>query len=93
MTREEQIRQAGIEYTIKDRPMCICGDAFSDIFEEMNRNPAFEEGAKWADETMVAKACEWLKIHIEDYYAYDAWRGDYIDIDALIKGLKKYLGE
>jgi hypothetical protein len=50
MTREEQIRQASIEYTIKDRPMCIGGDAFSEIMDEMNRNHAFEEGAKWADE-------------------------------------------
>lgn len=50
MTREEQIRQASIEYTIKDRPMCIGGGAFSKIVDEMNRNYAFEEGAKWADE-------------------------------------------
>ena len=50
MTRKEQIKKAGIEYTISTRPMCICGDAFSDIFDEMNRNLAFEEGAKWADE-------------------------------------------
>lgn len=30
--------------------MCIGGDAFSDIMDEMNRNYAFEAGAKWADE-------------------------------------------
>lgn len=50
MTREKQIRQASIEYTIKDRPMCIGGGAFSEVVDEMNRNHAFEEGAKWADE-------------------------------------------
>jgi hypothetical protein len=50
MTREKQIRQAGIEYTIKNRPMCIGGGAFSEVVDEMNRNHAFEEGAKWADE-------------------------------------------
>jgi hypothetical protein len=61
MTREEQIRQAGIEYTIKDRPMCIGGGAFSEIMDEMNRNHAFEEGAKWADKTMIEKACNWLE--------------------------------
>lgn len=48
MTREEQIRQASIEYTIKNRPMCIGGGAFSEVVDEMNRNYAFEEGAKWA---------------------------------------------
>ena len=50
MTREEQIRQASIEYTYKDRPMYIGGGAFSEMVDEMNRNYAFEEGAKWADE-------------------------------------------
>lgn len=49
MTREEQIRQASIEYTIKNRPMCIGGGAFSEVIDEMNRNRAFEEGAKWVD--------------------------------------------
>lgn len=55
MTREEQIRQAGIEYTIKNRPRCIGGDAFSEVVDEINRNRAFEEGAKWADKTMPKK--------------------------------------
>lgn len=50
MTREKQIRQASIEYTIKDIPMCVGGGAFSEVVDEMNRNHAFEEGAKWADE-------------------------------------------
>lgn len=60
MKREEQIRQASIEYTIKDRPMCIGGGAFSEVIDEMNRNYAFEEGAKWADRTLIEKACKWL---------------------------------
>ena len=49
MTREEEIRQASIEYTCKNNPMCIGGSAFSEIIDEMNRNYSFEEGAKWAD--------------------------------------------
>lgn len=53
MTREEQIRQAGIEYTIGTRPICIGGDAFSELIDEINRCPSFEEGAKWADEHPV----------------------------------------
>lgn len=67
MTREEQIRQAGIEYTIKNRPMCVGGGTFSDIVDEMNRNPSFEEGAKWADKTIIEKACAWLYNNAEDY--------------------------
>ena len=49
MTRKEQIRQASIKYTLKNKPMCIGGDAFAEMADELNRNPAFEEGAKWAD--------------------------------------------
>lgn len=41
MTREEQIRQASIEYTYRNRPMCIGGGAFSEAIDEMNRNYAF----------------------------------------------------
>lgn len=50
MKREQEIRQASIEYTIGNRPMCIGGGAFSEIADELNRNKSFEEGAKWADE-------------------------------------------
>lgn len=67
MTREEQIKQAGIEYTIKNRPMCIGGDAFSEVIDEMNRNRAFEEGAKWADKTQIEKV---LKFIFEYFYEH-----------------------
>lgn len=50
MTREEQIRQASIEYTMVNAPKCIGGDAFSEVMDGINRNHAFEEGAKWAYE-------------------------------------------
>ncbi len=60
MTRDEEIRQASIEYTLKNRPMCIGGGSFSDITDEMNRNHAFEDGAKWADKIMLDNACAWL---------------------------------
>lgn len=61
MTREEQIRQASIEYTYQKQPMCIGGGSFSEMVDEMNRNHAFEEGAKWADKTIIDNACAWLK--------------------------------
>ena len=49
MTRKEQIKCASIEYTLKNRPMCVCGDSFTEMADELNRNHAFEEGVKWAD--------------------------------------------
>lgn len=68
MKRTEQIRQASIEYTYRNRPMCIGGGSFSEMVDEMNRNKPFEEGAKWADETMIEKACEWLNsVNTDDY--------------------------
>lgn len=71
MTREEQIRQASIEYTYKDRPMCIGGGTFSEVVDEMNRNYAFEEGAKWADKTMIEKFEEWLG-YFAEFTGYDS---------------------
>ena len=67
MTREEQIRQASIEYTYRNTPMCIGGGAFSEMADELNRNKSFEEGAKWADATMIEKAYNWLDKHAEEY--------------------------
>ena len=73
MTREKEIRQASIEYTIKDIPMCVGGSAFSEVVDEVNRNHAFEEGAKWAGATMIEKACNWLKniMYIQTDYEED----------------------
>lgn len=89
MTRDEQIRQASIEYTYKNIPMCIGGGSFSDVVDEMNRNYAFEEGAKWADKTMIAKACEWLDTVNTDNYM-DSGIFQMYD---LILDLRKYLEE
>lgn len=49
MTREEQIIEAGIEYTMQNNPVCIGGDNFYEQAKEFNRNRSFEAGAKWAD--------------------------------------------
>lgn len=49
MTREEQIIEAGIEYTMQNNPVCIGGDNFYEQAKEFNRNKSFEAGVKWAD--------------------------------------------
>lgn len=51
--------------------------------------PTYADAIEWADENMIDKACEWLKISIEDYDVYDAWRGNYIDTETLINDFKK----
>ena len=35
-------------------------------------NEAFMDGVRWADETVIQKACEWLKENI-DLYSYNAF--------------------
>ena len=93
MTRKEEIRNASIEYTLKNRPMCIGGDAFAEMADESNQNLAFEEGAKWADKTMIEKACEWLEPFQEDYDVYDAWNGDYVSFKSLIIDFRNAMEE
>lgn len=51
MTREEEIIKQGIFYTSQICPACISGDdPFNWDVRDLNRNKAFEAGAKWADE-------------------------------------------
>lgn len=83
MTREEQIIEAGIDYTMSVRPMCIGGLSFEDEIRKMNRNKAFEEGAKWSDRTMIAKAYEWLKQNAKDYVVTCYDEGELNDEDLL----------
>ena len=49
MTREEEIRQE------IDLRLAGCFGYYSEGYKE-----GFIEGAKWADETIIDKACEWL---------------------------------
>lgn len=51
--REKQIEDAGIEYTIANKPRCIAGDNFADLARQLNKNKDFEAGAKWSDKHPV----------------------------------------
>jgi hypothetical protein len=61
MTREEQILNKAIDYSEIEENFLEyddCGDVCDDkTFAEK----AFIEGAKWADRTMIEKACNWLE--------------------------------
>ena len=49
MTREEEITKQSILYTSQVCPACISGDnIFDEEVRDLNRNKAFEAGAKWA---------------------------------------------
>ena len=92
MNREEQIRQASIEYTLKNRPKCIGGDAFAEMTDELSRNHSFEEGAKWADNTMIGKACKWVKENFKCYVGSDV-SPYYIYVDEFVEAFRKAMEE
>ncbi len=56
MTREEQIREASIDYQLSTNPRVIGGDAFADFAREMNVNQSFIAGAIWSDNNPSPKA-------------------------------------
>ena len=55
MTREEQIKEASIDYQLSTDPRAIGGDAFADMAREMNVNPSFIAGVKWAEKEFANK--------------------------------------
>ena len=64
----------------------------------MNVNPSFIAGARYADQTMIKKACEWLQ-DMACYYAHWEYNGDtyekeiVYDTEKLIKDFKKAMKE
>lgn len=60
MTRREQIKQQAEEYR---QPYRDGGYRLS----SKDIRDAFEEGAEWADKTMMEKATQWLFENVYDY--------------------------
>lgn len=50
---------------------------------------AFEQGAQWADRTMIAKACKWLDCYIDNYLFIDAENKAGIKWDDFINDFRK----
>ena len=81
MTREEEIRQY-----LKERNIPITSLEANSI----------TEGAKWADETMIERACDWLENELYEvmaepnhYYIYDVQSKSYNSLEVLINDFKK----
>ena len=66
MTREEEIMEASQNETKK----------FSNFLVSA---PVFRMGARWADRTMIDKACEWLKEEYPKAAAYYEHPDSFID--------------
>ena len=58
---QEQIIDAGIDYTMQRQPACIGSLVSKDSIRQLHRNPSFDAGAKWAKEEFIKEACELLE--------------------------------
>ena len=84
MTRKEEVYESSKEYgkgilLTEDRMMC---------------EAAYQQGAYWADKTMIDKVCKWFSSHFYDAkYQYRDDEGGWTDIDAIIEDFRKAMEE
>lgn len=78
MTRIEEIMQQA-EITVFP---------WDDVREQVKFEDGFIEGAKWADKTMIEKACDWIRCMALDYM-----QGDITDVrwESMFADLRKYV--
>lgn len=60
MTREEELELGSYKAYPSQVEYSSVGDCLKDYNAEQRR--IWLEGAKWADRTMIEKACEWLRL-------------------------------
>lgn len=85
MTREEQIKQAEVKYS-DDTLFDGC-----DYIGQVAKQEAFIAAAKWADKTMLDKACKWLSDN-KDNYIIDI-EGEILIDDQIITDFRKAMEE
>lgn len=52
----------------------------------------YKNGYDYAKVKLIEDACDWLEQHHEDYYQYDAWGGECVNLTTLIQDFKKAMG-
>ena len=101
MTREEQIQLASVENAdkvlAKRDSLDFAINALADFDNGLTMG--FTAGANWADETMIDKACEWLRRNYTNYmindlskYVEDVCSFDIFD-DLLVDDFRKAMEE
>lgn len=74
-------------------------DKYSEIFYKVNDNygdcfrGGFIDGAKWADKTIIYKACEWLNKNITNYQSDMMGYIEYSQISDIIRDFRKAMEE
>lgn len=93
MTREEQIERQGTIYSDIPSNYIEWGDGWQDYDDRVYIERAFIKGAKWADETMIDKVCEWLKAELYQHKDRDGYPNvesrSYTSVRDLIDNFKK----
>lgn len=64
MTREEEILKQTNIYTSDSLNYTAWCDVYREYDDIEFVEQAFISGAKWADKTMIEKACNWIKEHV-----------------------------
>lgn len=89
MTREEERRQASREYVNNlDR---LPSELRS--VQQLYSIDDFKEGAKWADKTMIDKACEWLLSHNDYQRVLDNGKDIRFDMTQCVMDFRKAMEE
>lgn len=68
MTREEQIKEQADIFAEK-HAFRVPYDGSNDFYDKVDLKASvdgFVAGAKWADETTIKKACEWLEANMKN---------------------------
>ena len=80
MTREEEIKLAASCH------IAASNEDFKEYYE------GFIAGAKWADKTMIEKACEWLENNASNYIIEHPFSSDVdFEEDKMVEDFKNYM--
>lgn len=85
----DKATQKSIEWQKANNPMAIGGDAFADIVDSFNVNPAFVAGYKEAEKDTIERAVRWIAENTKRYVGsveHPFW-------DMFLKHFRKYMEE
>lgn len=79
--------------TRREREILKKSVSWTDKSLTVNEEKAFQAGAKWADKTIIDKACEWLDTYFMEIGYPDDWLRDSPNIESGKERFKKAMEE
>ena len=72
----------------REREILIASVSWTDKSLTVNEEKAFQAGARWADKTLIERACDWLQCMALDYM-----QGDITDVkwESMFTDLRNYI--